>query len=147
MAAKDSIAPCMVGKRESVTKKLLCAHRTCISSYIKYSKNQPATVTNCRFTSSSVLPCGLSTPASHWRTGSRVELNLNLVPNSDARPGAVNSGGQKQRRVDHRAVQHHAPVQVRPGYAAGGAHSAQAFAGLQHVAQLHVNFAQVANHA
>jgi ribosome-associated protein len=63
----------------------------------------------------------------------------------------------KQRRVHHGAVQHHAPVQVRPRHAAGGAHFAprrtsaskeqRRIAGFEHVAGLHVGRAQVAHHA
>jgi hypothetical protein len=53
----------------------------------------------------------------------------------------------KQRRVHHRAVQHHAPVQVRSRHAAGRAHGAQALAGGQGVAHLHVDGTQVAHHA
>jgi len=55
--------------------------------------------------------------------------------------------GQKQRRIHHDPVQHHTPVEVRPGDPAGGAHRTQWFASGQGVTWFDLDGAQVAIHA
>src|SRR5258706_4373441 len=61
-------------------------------------------------------------------------------------PSVASLRRQEPRRVDEAAIQRHPEVQVRSGYAAGGADLADDVAALDHGANLHADQRQVAVH-
>lgn len=82
------------------------------------------------------------------RIAAALGLGDDRTPASDATGGLASAAValEEQRRVDHRAVEAHRPVQVRAGHAAGGAHRTDWLAGFDRVALAHIGSAEVAAH-
>src|SRR5882672_4834204 len=80
------------------------------------------------------------------RKWSVARMTLTAAPSRRGSSSGSLGRREQQRRIDPRAIQHHAEMQVRAGDPPGGADFTDERAGRELIADLHVDLAQVAVH-